>query len=120
MYRTLADGVVLVHFGWILFLIFGGHWGARHRGVRMLHVGGLCFALILQVFDWYCPLTHLEGWLRWRDDQAYLQERSFIIHYVEKIVYLELSRPAVFVLTAGLCAFNAWLYLGRRKKLRSR
>lgn len=120
MYRTLADGVVLVHFGWILFLIFGGYWGAKYRVVRILHIGGLCFALTLQVFDWYCPLTHLEAWLRWRDDHIQILERSFIIHYVEKLVYLEVSRLTVLILTLILFSFNAWVYLGRRKKEGSR
>jgi hypothetical protein len=36
---------------------------------------------------------------------------SFIIHYVEEIVYVELSRTLVLVLTVILCALNTWLYL---------
>jgi hypothetical protein len=39
---------------------------------------------------------------------------SFIIHYVEKIVYIEISRSLIFVLTILLCGLNAWLYLRRR------
>ncbi len=27
LYKLIADGVVLFHFLWILFLIFGGFWG---------------------------------------------------------------------------------------------
>lgn len=114
MYPALADGVVLLHFGWILFLIVGGYWGRKWRTARVLHIGGLSFALILQVLDWYCPLTHLEAWLRWMDAQGPVLDRSFVIYYVEKFVYLDVPRSAVFLATIVLCGFNAWLYLRRK------
>jgi hypothetical protein len=41
---------------------------------------------------------------------------SFIIHYVEKIVYIELSRILIFFLTLLLCGLNAWFYLRKRKR----
>jgi hypothetical protein len=41
---------------------------------------------------------------------------SFIIHYVEKIVYIEISRFVVLVFTILLCGLNAWLYLRKRKQ----
>jgi hypothetical protein len=28
------------------------------------HGLGLAFSIVMQVFGWYCPLTHLEFWLR--------------------------------------------------------
>jgi hypothetical protein len=40
---------------------------------------------------------------------------SFIIHYVEEIVYVELSRSLILVLTVILCALNAWLYLKKSR-----
>ena len=36
---------------------------------------------------------------------------SFIAHYMEKIIYIDLPDYAIFLLTAALCAFNAWVYL---------
>jgi hypothetical protein len=41
---------------------------------------------------------------------------SFIIHYLEKIVYIEISRFVVFVFTILLCGLNAWLYLRKKRK----
>ena len=64
LYKLLADCVVLCHFLWILFLIFGGIWGRRRRWVRFVHVPALFFAFFIEISDWYCPLTHLEVWLR--------------------------------------------------------
>ena len=116
VYKILADIVVLIHFLWILFLFFGAIWGVRNKAVKIFHLSGLAFALIIQMFDWYCPLTHLEIWLRSKHSPSLIYAGSFIIHYVEEIVYIELSRTLVLILTIFLCAFNAWFYLRRKKR----
>lgn len=114
-YKILADIVVLIHFLWILFLVFGGLIGVRFRAVKILHISGLVFAFVIQVFDWYCPLTHLEVWLRSKHDTTLTYTGSFIVHYVEKLVYFQLSRSLVFILTLFVCGFNVWIYLGKKK-----
>jgi hypothetical protein len=114
-YGILADGVVLVHFLWILFLVFGAFWGVKNRAARIFHVSGLVFAVVLQLFDWYCPLTHLEAWLRSKQGLATAYPSSFIIYYVHKIVYVELSRSTIIVLTFFLCGFCAWWYLRKKE-----
>jgi hypothetical protein len=117
LYKALAEAVVLLHFLWIVFLVLGAFPGARYRGVKYLHLGGLGFAVVMQAADWYCPLTHLEVWLRRRHDPALDYGGSFIVHYLEEIVYLDVSRGAIFGLTIALCAFNAWMYLKKRPHL---
>lgn len=113
-YKILADIVVIIHFLWILFLIFGAFLGVRSRALKIFHISGLIFAFVIQVFDWYCPLTHLEVWLRSRHNPALTYTGSFIIYYVEKMVYIELSRYLVLIFTILLCGFNAWFYLRKR------
>jgi len=113
-YKILADIVVLIHFLWILFLVFGVFLGVKNRPVRIFHISVLAFAFVIQIFDWYCPLTHLEAWLRTKHDPSLAYKGSFIIYYVEKMVYIELSRNLILILTVMLCGLNAWLYL--RKK----
>jgi hypothetical protein len=115
LFRILADAVVLVHFLWILFLIFGAFAGRRHRTIKYVHIGGLAFALMLQVFDWYCPLTHLEVWLRAHYDPGEAYAGSYIVQYLEKIVYVEVNRWVIAVLTIVLCGANVLVYSrGRR------
>ena len=114
-YKILADSVVLIHFLWIVFLFFGAIWGIKNRVVKIFHLSGLVFAFVIQIFDWYCPLTHLEVWLRSRHNSALSYTGSFIIHYVEKIVYIELSRNLIIVLTLVLCGLNVWLYLKKKQ-----
>jgi len=111
LYKILADIIVLIHFVWIIFLFLGAFWGVRNKAVKIFHISGLIFAFLIQIFDWYCPLTHLEVWLRSRHDPAISYTGSFIIHYVEKIVYIEISRSLIIIFTILLCGINAWLYL---------
>jgi len=115
LYRVLADIVVLIHFLWILFLIFGAFWGRKRNTVKVVHVSGLVFAFIIEVFNWYCPLTHIEVWLRSRHDPSLTYAGSFIIHYLEKVIYIELSRYLIALLTIFLCGVNAWLYLRKKQ-----
>lgn len=114
IYKIFADFVVLIHFLWIVFLVFGVFPGLKNRPVRIFHISGLAFGFVIQIFDWYCPLTHLETWLRAKHDPSLAYTGSFIIYYVEKMVYIELSRNLILILTVILCGLNAWLYL--RKK----
>jgi hypothetical protein len=114
-YRILADIVVVVHFFWILFLFLGAFWGRKSKAVRIVHLSGLFFALFIQVFGWYCPLTHLEVWLRSRHAPGLAYTGAFIAYYVQRVVYLELPHLLVFVLTLLLVGLNALLYLRRKK-----
>jgi len=114
LYKILADIVVLIHFLWIVFLFFGAFWGIKNKVAKIFHLSGLAFAFVIQIFDWYCPLTHLEVWLRSKHSPALTYAGSFIIHYIEQIVYIELSRYLVLILTIFLCGWNGWLYLRKR------
>lgn len=115
IYKILADGVVVIHFLWIVFLFIGAIWGIRNKAVKIFHLSGLVFAFIIQILDWYCPLTHVEVWLRSKHTSSLTYTGSFIIHYIEKIVYIELSRFLVLLFTFFLCGFNLWIYLKKKK-----
>ncbi|MEN2986068.1 MAG: DUF2784 domain-containing protein [Thermodesulfovibrionaceae bacterium] len=117
IYKILADFVVLIHFLWIVFLIIGAFWGRKYRGIKYLHIGGLGFALLIQIFGWYCPLTHLEVWFRSKHDPTLSYTGSFIIHYVEKLVYIELPRWIIFVLTLLIIVVNLLLYKRKPNKI---
>lgn len=113
VYKIAADFVVVIHLIWILFLVFGALVGRYIAWVKWLHIGGLAFSLFLQVFSWYCPLTHMEVWLRARHDPTLTYIGSFIAHYAERLVYLEISREVVFVGTLGVVFFSILFYQKR-------
>ena len=120
IYKILADIVVLTHFLWILFLFFGALIGRKNKPLKIFHLSGLIYAFIIQVFDWYCPLTHLEVWLRSKHNPNLIYTGSFIIHYVERIVYIDLSHYLVLIFTISLIGFNVWFYLKRDATLSNR
>jgi hypothetical protein len=116
IYGLLADGVVGLHFLWIIFLILGGIWGRKQLVVRIVHIAGLAFALLINIFGWYCPLTYLEVWLRERQIRPLGYPASFVGHYLEKLVYIQLPPGTILVFTILLVLFNGWLYVGGKKR----
>lgn len=111
-----ADIVVLIHFLWILFLVLGSLAGRRYRWVKVLHIGGMSGALFLQVFHLYCPLTYLEVWLRKQQEPSDAYQGSFIVHYVEKLVYIDLSARIIFIATCFVVLLSAVVYLRNPKR----
>lgn len=110
-FKILADITVLIHFLWIVFLFMGSFFGRRNRSIRVFHLSGLAFALLLQLLGWYCPLTHLETWLRARHHPDLAYTGSFIIHYVERLIYIEISPAIILIITLLLIGLNIWIYL---------
>jgi Protein of Unknown function (DUF2784) len=111
IYKILADMTVALHFAWILFLFLGAFWGVRNRWVKYFHLVGLAFAFLIQILDWYCPLTHLEIYLRAKHNPSLAYAGSFIIYYVEQVVYLQVPHYALVMVTAFLCGLNLFLYI---------
>jgi hypothetical protein len=88
-YRLAADALLLLHFLWIAFLVLGlplGLYLRLHR-LRLLHALGLVLALGLQLTNILCPLTVWEEHLRIRQQPAFSYRGSFIMAYIEKLVY---------------------------------
>lgn len=115
-YKLAADFVVLIHFLWIVFLIFGVFIGKKYRAVKIFHIAGLGFAVVIQIFGWYCPLTHLEIWLRQRHNPLLTYSGSFIVYYMEKLIYIELTPGIIFVLTLFLVSISTYIYSVQKEK----
>ena len=63
-YRILADFVVIVHFGFALFVALGGLLVWRWRHVLWFHLPAAVWGILIECTGWRCPLTQLENWLR--------------------------------------------------------
>jgi uncharacterized membrane protein len=111
-----ADFVVLVHFLWIIFLIFGVFIGRKYRAIKIFHIAGLGFSVVMQILGWYCPLTYLEIWLRQKHAPLLSYSGSFIVYYMEKLIYIKIAPWIIFVLTLILISITAYIYYGKRKK----
>jgi len=110
IYKILADLTVVLHLAWIVFLFIGAFWGVRHRWVKGFHLFALGFASLIQTLDWYCPLTHLEAFLRSSHNPSMSYAGSFIIYYLEQVVYLQAPPYVIAIGTILLCGVNLLVY----------
>ncbi|MEN8260036.1 MAG: DUF2784 domain-containing protein [Pseudomonadota bacterium] len=115
----LADGVVLVHFGFILFVVWGGFLALKWRWIPWLHLPAVFWGVIIEFTGWICPLTPLEIWLRTRaGDIGY--DSGFVEHYLLPLIYPQgLTRGmqimlGVSVLLLNVCIY-AWLWRKHRR-----
>ncbi|WP_455366561.1 DUF2784 domain-containing protein [Kaarinaea lacus] len=84
----IADFVLVIHFLFILFAIFGGLLVLRHRWVVWLHIPSIGWAAMISFAGWICPLTPLENALRRAaGEEAY--SGGFINRYIAPIIYPE-------------------------------
>ena len=131
LYKILADLVVLIHFGWILFMLWGflltvcgsvciyvlpaakDRWGKFFdRWIfRTVHLAGIVYVAILTILGKYCPLTILENDLRGQYDAALTYPGSFVIHYVERIVYPEANFLIFVIPTTIIAVFTVLMFM---------
>ena len=113
MVSLLVDITIIVHFLWILFLVFGFVFALQGSRIAYIHLGGLVFSLVLNALGWYCPLTHVENYFRSLHEAHSAYSTSFIARGLEKFVYPDipenLLRGGEVLLTAFyLLAYGYW------------
>ena len=86
IWSLLADLVLLVHLGFILFVIFGGIWLWNRPRLAWIHLPSVIWASIVNITRGVCPLTPLENYLRLKGGWAGY-EGGFVRHYIAPIVY---------------------------------
>ena len=119
--RLLADLIVVLHFGFVLFVALGGFLVLRWPKVAWAHVPAVVWGAGIELTGWICPLTPLENFLRQRSGQA-RYAGDFVARYVLPVVYPEgLTRDAQLVLGVAVIAANAAVYTlaVRRARLRA-
>jgi len=86
LYRLLADLLVLLHFGFILFVLFGGLLVLWRRWLILLHLSAAAWGALIEFAGWICPLTPWEIALRVKAGQAGYGG-GFIEHYLVSLIY---------------------------------
>ena len=105
LHRLLADAVMGIHFGYLVYLVVGGFLAWRWpRGIYP-HVVAVGWAVGIVFVGFPCPLTGIERRLR-----SEAGGFGFIDRYLEGVVYPEefttVLRVAVAVLVA--VAYRGW------------
>jgi hypothetical protein len=109
LYSALAICVLLLHVLFILWVVFGALVTRSRPILRSLHLCSLTWGILTELLPWPCPLTVLENWLEAKAGvQPY--QGGFLLHYLDKVVYPDIS--ATFLTVAGviICALNLALY----------
>jgi hypothetical protein len=110
LFQALADLVVVVHFGFIVFALLGGLLALRWPGVLWVHAPAAIWAVAIELAGWICPLTPLENSLRSAGGAAGYRG-GFVEHYLLPVIYPPgLTREVQIVLGLGLLAINALVY----------
>ncbi|MCO6441537.1 MAG: DUF2784 domain-containing protein [Nitrococcus mobilis] len=116
-YHVLADLVVLMHFLFVLFVIFGGVLVFWKPWLAWVHLPAALYGLLIEWIGWVCPLTPLENALR-RRAGSIGYEGGFIEHYILPLLYPEaFTRTLALASGAAVLLINLaiyGLYLWRR------
>lgn len=118
LYRLGADCIVILHVGFVFFVLFGGLLALKWPRIIWLHLPAAAWGAIVEFTGWICPLTPLEQWLRAEGgERGY--EIDFIAHYLLPILYPDgLTDEIQFVLGSIVLLVNGTVYgiLWRRRK----
>jgi hypothetical protein len=110
MYSFLADIVMLLHFGFILLVIFGGLLALRWQRFALVHLPAAVWALFLELKPGtLCPLTPLEQILRQRAGEP-TYTGGFIGHYLGPIIYPNMTIEDQYFMGAALLLFTLVIY----------
>lgn len=107
-YRILAEGTMLLHFGFLVYVVAGGLLALRWPRSAWVHIPVALYALGIAVVHWRCPLTYVEDWARTEAYGQGLTGTGFIDHYLSGVVY-----PAEYLvpIQTGVGVFVALTYV---------
>lgn len=120
MPRLLADAVVLIHAGFVVFVVLGGLLALRWPRAARAHLPAAAWGVAVEVFGWICPLTPLENRLRRAAGEAGY-EGGFVEHYVLPTLYPDgLTREVQWTLAVAVLAVNMAIYAAVWRRHRAR
>ena len=110
MYELAANLTLIVHFAFILFVVFGALLFFVTTKIIFIHFPALIWGSYIELTNSICPLTYLENWFL---DKANLTTYSegFIQNYLMPIVYpVSLTKDLQVYLGIALIVINVVLY----------
>ncbi|MGQ0667235.1 MAG: DUF2784 domain-containing protein [Nitrospiraceae bacterium] len=119
-YRLSADLVLLLHLGFVLFVLLGGFLLMKWSRLMWLHLLAVAWGAWVEFSGGICPLTPLENWLRTQAGEAGYAG-DFVIRYLSSILYpdtlthdLQVAFGAL-VLVVNLVIYG-WLWRTRQRQ----
>jgi hypothetical protein len=116
LYSALAVFILVLHALFIVWVVFGAFVARSRPLLRWLHVASLVWGILTELLL-PCPLTLLENWLETRAGvEPY--NGGFLLHYLDKLVYPDISPTVLTAAGVMVCAFNLAIYARQLRKLR--
>ncbi len=115
-----ADIVILIHFSFILFVIFGGFLVMKWPKFIWLHIPAMIWGILIEFYGWICPLTILENDLR-RTEDGGVYTGGFIEYYLLPVIYpAGLTREIQIIMGFAVIIINLLVYFLIFKKTERR
>ena len=110
MYEIAANLILIVHFIFILFVIFGALLLFASTKIIFVHVPAIIWGSYIELTNSICPLTYLENWLLQKANLTTYSD-SFIQNYLVPIVYpVNLTKEIQLYLGIALIVINIVIY----------
>jgi uncharacterized protein DUF2784 len=109
LYSGLATFVLFLHALFILWVVFAALVTHSRKILRWLHIASLVWGILTELLPWPCPLTVLENWLEAKSGVEPYQG-GFLLHYLDKLVYPDVSVTVLTIAGGIICALNLAFY----------
>ena len=110
MYEFAADLTLIVHFAFIIFVVFGALLFFVSTKIIYVHVPALIWGIYIEITHSICPLTYLENWFLQKANLTAYSE-DFIQNYLVSIVYpTNLSADLQIYLGIAIIVVNMIIY----------
>ena len=112
VYRAMAACVLGLHAAYIALVIFGAFFTRGRPRLAAFHVATLVYGVIVEIFNFWCPLTALEEWLDVRG-RVSAYHGPFLLHYLDALVYPDIPPNLLIASAVAVCLLNLWIYARR-------
>ena len=120
MYEIAANLIFIIHFIFILFVIFGALLFFVSVKIIFIHVPALIWGSYIELTNSICPLTYLENWFLHKANLTTYSE-GFIKNYLVPIVYpANLTKDLQIYLGIAIIATNIVIYAFIFNKLKKK
>ena len=110
MYEFLATLTLIVHFLFIIFVVFGGLLFFIKAWTLYFHIPAFLYGAYMEFTQTICPLTYLENYLLTKANLT-TYSTSFIQNYLFPIIYpVNLTKDIQINLAISLIVLNAVIY----------
>ncbi len=108
--QLAADVLLLLHLGFVLFVVLGGLLVVKWLWLAWLHLPCVLWGALIEFGGWLCPLTPLEQRFRAAAGEGGYSG-SFIEHYVTPLIYpAGLTRGTQIMLGLMVVIINIAVY----------